>query len=282
MDRTQEEPEGVDLLVAVRRRVWAFVIPIVLVVGGCIAFGFVRDPVYTAETRLSVGRLDIATQGIAGFSQAEIAIATALSRAVVAPAVIEPAARTAGVSVGKAADAVGASPIAGAPLIRVEAKITDAKKAVALANATADELVAYAKQLGTTGGDVKQLSARYASIAREVSRLFIARARLQKIFNRHQTTLNRQKLQGAEGKLAQRILQRNAVGNVYSAQASGLTAANLLGVLAPAYRASSDKTKVIEELGASGLIAGLILGLAVVGLLEAGARRREADAATTA
>jgi hypothetical protein len=282
MDRSYVEPDGLDLLAAVRRRIWAFVIPVVLITAACVAYGLLRTPVYTAESRLSVGRLDVATQGIAGFAQAEVSIASALSRAVVAPDVIRASAKSAGISVQTAGDAIQASPVAGAPIILVEAKLDDAGRAVKLVNATASGLVNYVHHLGAAGGTTNQLSTQYAVIAEDVSRLVLARDKLRRIYQQHPSYQNRINLQGAEAKLARRILERNAAGNVYGAQATGLTAANLLGVLAPAYRASSDRKKTLEELAASGLIAGIVFGLALVGWLEAGRRRRRDDAVATA
>ena len=88
---------------------------------------------------------------------------------------------------------------------------------------------------------------------------------------------NRFLVQGAEGKLSRTELQKASLGTVFRLQASGLDAAHLLGVLAPAFRAESDRSDTILKLGATGLVAGIVVGLALVAFLEAGAVRRRRE-----
>src|SRR5690242_184386 len=117
MAQPPEVHEGVDLLVAVRRHALVFILPIILGVVLLGGYGLLRDPQYTAESRLSVGRLDVQTQGLPGFTQAGELLGAAFARAIDAPAITKPAARAAGVSQQEAADALSASQIPSSPLI---------------------------------------------------------------------------------------------------------------------------------------------------------------------
>jgi uncharacterized protein involved in exopolysaccharide biosynthesis len=268
------DEEGVDLLLAVRRHAVAFIAPIVVgvvVLGG---YGLLRDPHYTAESRLSVGRLDVQTQGLPGFTQAGELLGAAFARAIDAPAITRPAGRAAGVSTGAAADALSASPIPSSPLIRIEARRRDKGQAITLANAASQAMVTYARRLGTAGGTAPELLARYTTLTRQATRLRLKRDQLAAAYRRRPGDARRVALQRATGKLAATELERNAASAIYGArQATGSTA-SLLGVLVPAVRASSDRRTTTLKLALTGGIAGLVVGLGLAAWSEAGSRRR--------
>jgi hypothetical protein len=268
------DQEGVDLLLAVRRHALAFIVPVIVGVVLLGGYALARDPQYTAESRLSVGRLDVQTQGLPGFTQAGELLGAAFARAVDAPAITRPAARAAGVSRSEAADALSASQIPASPLIRVEAKRTDKKEAIKLANAGARAMVAYSRRLGTAGGSAPDLLARFTALSRQAARLKLKRDAIAAAYRRRPTDARRRSLQAATGKLEATQLERNAVGSVYGAQQATGSTASLLGVIVPATSASSDRTDEFWKYAVTGGIAGIVVGLALAAWREAGYRRR--------
>src|SRR3954468_16068848 len=81
------------LVEAVRRHWILVVVPALLCLAGAIAFGFAREPNYTAESRLVVGQVDSDTGGLSGFVATTQSLATAYSRAIDAPGVTRPVSR---------------------------------------------------------------------------------------------------------------------------------------------------------------------------------------------
>ena len=274
MAQAPEAQEGVDLLVAVRRHALVFIIPVIVGVLALGAYGLVRDAQYTAEARLSVGRLDVQTQGLPGFTQAGVLLGAAFARAIDAPAITKPAARAAGVSQQEAADALSASQIPSSPLIRIEAKTGDKDTSIKLANAAATAMVAYSKALGTRGGDADQLLARFTALSRQEARLTIKRDLLAAAYRRKPNDARRVALQAATGKLQAVKLERNAVGSVYGAQQATGSTASLLGVVVPATSTTSDRGDEFWKYAVTGGIAGIVVGLALAAWREAGIRRR--------
>jgi hypothetical protein len=274
MPPAPSDPEGVDLLLAVRRHALIFIVPVLLGVGIMAAYALSRDEQYTAEARLSVGRLDVQTQGLPGFTQAGVLLGAAFARAVDAPAITQPAARRAGVTQQEAADALSASQIPSSPLIRVEAETGDKAESIKLANSAATAMVAYSHKLGSVGGDAPQLLDRFTALSRDEARLTLKRDQLAEAYRRKPSDARRVALQAATGKLQAVKLERNAVGNVYGAQQATGSTASLLGVVVPATSASSDRNDELWKYIVTGGIAGIVVGLALAAWREAGYRRR--------
>ena len=264
---------GVDLLAAVRHHPVVFLLPIVVLAVALGVYGATRTPTYTAEARIAVGQLDEQTQGLPGFAQAGAAIAAAYARAVDAPAVAGPAGRAGGVDAGTAAEALDASPIPDAPLIRVEAERADEASAVRLANAGAAAIVAFSRE---NGDGTSAMLRRYAKLSREVRRLAIRREELERRYARRRSDRVRVALQNAEGKYRATVLRRDALANAYGARATGTSAASLLEVLAPAATAESDRRETTVRLALTGALAGLVIGLALAAWRASRRRRRAA------
>jgi uncharacterized protein involved in exopolysaccharide biosynthesis len=279
MRQEDRDDAGVDLLAAVRRHPFAFVLPIIVLAVGLGAIGVLRDPTYTAEARIAIGKLDLQTQGLPGFTQAGAQIAAAYSRAIDAPSVVVPAARSASVTPATAADSLTASPIPDAPLIRVEAETEDERQAVKLANSGATSLVAYARRNLQASGTQDDLLEEYTELVREVKRLEIRRDSLVRQYLRKPGRVRRVAVQDAEGKLQRTTLERDAARQRFGAQATGASAGNLLTVLAPATGASSDETKTRNRLALTGALAGIVVGLALAAWRESRRRRRTEPAA---
>src|SRR4051812_21625482 len=147
-DAPGKEPVGgPDLFPAVGRHLALFLVPILIGAGIGAAYGLVRKQQYTAESRVSIGQLSLSIQGIPGFVGAATNLSAAYARTIGAPDITRAAAKAAGVSRKRAADALRASAISNTPLFRVEAEDKDSKTAVTLANAGARALIRHVLEL---------------------------------------------------------------------------------------------------------------------------------------
>lgn len=270
---------GTDLLGALRRRPLLFLAPVVVLAALAVAYGLAREPRYTAEARVTVGQLSVSTQGVPGFVSAASALSSAYARAVDAPAVVRTAARAAHVSRAAARDAVSASPIADTPLFRVEAETSSERESVRLANGAAGGVIAYVRGLNRRGDVRAGIRRRYARISERVQRLALARSTARRAFDRSPTTAARRALEDASGQLASAQLEQRALQNVYGGAVQGVSAANLLQLLAPATAASSDRGSVLQKAVVTGVLAGLVIGAALCLLADGRRRRRLAPTA---
>src|SRR3954447_5671055 len=114
-------PPQLGLWHAVRRSLPVVIVPVLLLVGGAIAFGMLRHPTYTSEARLNVGGLALTQQSIQGYTGAVAQLAVAYSRAIDATGVVNPTARRTGLTPSEVAGRISATPIQGSPVIRVRA-----------------------------------------------------------------------------------------------------------------------------------------------------------------
>jgi uncharacterized protein involved in exopolysaccharide biosynthesis len=260
---------GTDLFSAVGRNIVLFLAPIVIFAGIGVAYGIVRKPVYTAEARVSVGQLNVSTQGIPGFLVAAQNLAAAYSRAIDAPQVTKPAAKAAGISESRAAGELTASAVPSTPLFRIEAKDTGKARSVTLANTAADALIKHVLDLNRRANIRGEILAKYNRAAIKVSQI-------QHEIGRTQPTAKARV--SLTARLQKAILRRNALGNIYNTSSAGEVAENLLQVISPAANPNGDRDTVTERWGLIGALAGLLLGLALAAGRES--RRQRATAAT--
>src|SRR4051794_18464340 len=58
------------VLEAILRSLPLVILPVLLLVGGAVAYGLNREPTYTSETRLNVGGLSLTVESIPGYTTA--------------------------------------------------------------------------------------------------------------------------------------------------------------------------------------------------------------------
>jgi uncharacterized protein involved in exopolysaccharide biosynthesis len=252
--RVVQPAGGTDLFSAVGRNIVLFLAPIVVLAGIGVAYGIVRKPVYTAEARVSVGQLNVSTQGIPGFLVAAQNLAAAYSRAIGAPQVTGPAGKAAGISQSRAADELSASAVPSTPLFRIEAKDKDKATSVKLANAAANALIKHVLDLNRRANLRGEILAKYNRAAIKVSQLE------SQISQTKPTARARVSL---TARLQKATLRRNALGNIYNAASAGEVAENLLQVISPAANPNGDRKTMTERWGLIGALAGLLIGLAL-------------------
>jgi len=237
-------------------------VPILALVGIAAVVGLTRDPTYTADSRISVGRVDVPAATLPAVLVANATLAAGYARTIDAEPVAGPAGDAVGLSPAEARDRLSASPIRSTTLIRVEAEGPDQTDAVRLSNAGARSLINYVEDLD-----------RRQETSGVLRRFRIARARAERsktILERLRRTpnVNRARLEKARLDLGSASLQAETVGNEYRALGGGSDAQDLLQFVAPAAEATSDRRSTVERLLLIGLVAGVLVGLLLALLRE--------------
>ena len=145
-------------------------LPILLMVGGAIAFGLTREPTWTSEARLSVGELTPSTQSAPGIVEANQQLASAFSRAIDARRVVAPVSRELGLT-STEVQRLDATPIPESPVLTVSGTGPTERDAVAITRVGTSSLVRYIRRLGDTGPEERRLLGELTEARREVARL---------------------------------------------------------------------------------------------------------------
>jgi uncharacterized protein involved in exopolysaccharide biosynthesis len=261
---------------AAARRYWWLVLLVVLAFIACGVYAAQRrPPVYTAETRLAVGRVDISAPGaLSSFALATQALASQYSRSIDAEGVTSRVGRRLGLTQLQVSERISASPIPQSPVMRVFGRGADAAHAVAVSNAASDALVAYTTGLNRTNPDGPRLLRRFRETSTQVLR---AQARLDTVRRQHAnapTDATRARVLAARVGLSVAQLQEQTARVAYDTSTRSQAATSLVQVLQRARTATSDRVRYMQFFGFAGLLAGLAVGVALATLLARRRRRR--------
>jgi capsular polysaccharide biosynthesis protein len=242
---------------AIRRFWWLIVLTTLIGAGAGVAYGLARDPVYTAEAQLSVGRIDVHTQTIPGFAYAARSLAQTYARAVEARKVVAPVSKSTHVPVGDVLDHLSATPIPESAVIRVLGEDDNEASAMRFANSGGRALIAYVHHLNKHNPQSRELLERY----RKATEAFIA-AKSEAPANgpipadvRADIAAARVKLRSAEA--------------LYGSSQAGQAAPNTLQLLTPATATTDDRNSFTQRAGFAGAVGGLLIGLALAMLIQA-------------
>jgi uncharacterized protein involved in exopolysaccharide biosynthesis len=265
---------------AVRRRPLWVAIPLLLLLAAGIAAGLARAPVYQAESRLLVGKVNPGTPTLPGFVQASTMLADAYSRSIGATDVIEPLAARLRLAPLTVAARLTASPVPQSPVIRVIATGPSARAATTLSALASVRLQRYVTRLSAASGDGPRLLASYRRASLAVSRAIARYNAANAAYARHPTPMLAQALDAARADRDAAQLSARAAGAAYASdQQSYAASTGIVSVLALAQQASSDRTHKLELLAFIGLLVGGVLGLGLAWLREQRASRAPAPAA---
>jgi uncharacterized protein involved in exopolysaccharide biosynthesis len=258
----------VTTLTAARRH-WLLVAVITaLFTAAGIAVAVVRQPVYTAQARLVVGRIDVSAPGaLASFTEATQAIASQYSRSIDAEGITRRVAPKAGLSPRQVASRVSATPVPESPVIRLSATGTDARGAIRLANLASSALVTFTTQVNRSNPDTSRLLGRFTDASRDVVEQRAELSRLRRSYDAEPTGEKRAEMQATEVKLRVAQLRQETLHEAYNSSTQSQAATSLVQVIERASTASNDRFKYLQFLGFVGLVAGLAVGLAIATLL---------------
>jgi hypothetical protein len=237
------------------------VVPVIVLVGIAAAIGLIRDPTYTAESRISVGRIDVPAYTLHGVIIGNATLASGYARTIDAESVVGPAGNAVGLSPSEARDRLSASPIPGTTLIRVEAEGPEQAQTVKLSNAGSRSLINYVEDLNRqeTSGLLREYRGARARQER-------ARSTLDRLLGSPRSS--RARLENARLDLASAQLRADTIGNQYRAVKGGPDTQNPLQFVAPAAEAKSDRRSMFQRLLLIGLAVGVLVGLALPLLRE--------------
>lgn len=252
--RALAQPRVVGPLEAVLRRPFLTLTPIVLLLAAAAAIGLTREPVYTSQARVNVGRVDVPAYTLQGVVIGNETLAAGYARTISAQPVVDRAARAAKVSPGAAAGNLSASPVPGSTLIRVEAEGASEGEAVRLANGAANGVIAYVGQLGRRQQNSSLLE-RYRRANARVARLE------QRVKTLRASRSSQAQIRNARLDLETAKLQASGLEGEFRSSPGGAAPQSLLQLIAPATSASSDFSSMLQRLGLIGLGAGLLVGI---------------------
>lgn len=251
---------------------WPIVLASVVVfVALAVVLGMRRQPEYTAQARLSVGRIFVDNAAaVPGVLQASQSLASNYSRAIGATAVVRRARQLAGVNDGS----IAATPLPGSTLITVSGRAGSARSAIRLANAGSAALIEYVGGQSHTGLDAQVALTRFRYAALNYQRRVEAATELKRTFAADPTSVTQDDLDRASAAVQAARLRRDAVASAYQTLVEGATSSPTLEPFSRATGAASDRRRKLEILVFIGLVAGLAVGgaLAMVHITRRAAR----------
>ncbi len=237
------------------RRYWLLVLVSVAaftVAGAAVAR--TRPAVYTAESRLNVGRLNISAPGaISGFAQAAEDLASAYSRAITADGIVEPIAQRFHTTGSLIRSRISATPVPTSPIVRVIATAPSASEAIKLANAGSDSLVSFLNRLSRDDPDADRLLKRVSAAEQNYQ------SDLATLQSAHATPPLDPHAQSLTATVEAAHIQVTALEAAYAATVQTEASSSLLQPLTSAHSASSNKSSILQI----GVFAGIVLGAAV-------------------
>lgn len=253
-----------DAFTAARRHWLIFLAVTLLLTAASVAAAVRRAPVYRAEARLSVGRIDISNPAALGsFTTAAAALASQYSRTIDAEGVTNRVAREMALPADRIAAQVTASPIPQSPVIRVTALGATADEATRLANLSGNALIRYTTDLNRSNPDVPRLLRGFREASGDLVR---ARARLSDLRRRRDAappSVSLRSVQQAEVDFEVAKLRTDTTKTAYQASLANQASTSLIQVLKPAAAATNDRLRKMQLYGFLGFAAGVALGLAL-------------------
>ena len=247
-------------LQAISRHPFLTLLPILLMVGGALAFGLERKPIFTSEARLGVGELSPSAQTAAGIVEANQQLASAFSRAIDAQRVLAPVAGELGLTTAEVERRLDATPVPESPVLVVSGTGPSKAEAVALTQVGTSALVRYIRALGDTDAEAERLLRELTEARREVERL------------RAETLEPAASPELEAAELRAQSLRAQYLDTTQSPGATPIT------VLNPAGSATNDRRKVLHLAIVVAVLAGIAVGAALATLREVRLRRRPVPA----
>lgn len=294
------EPTGVTSLSPLRSAARHWFVTLLLAaigLGAGVAYGYTRTDITTAESRVGVGNGGLAAYQVAGFASASVQLASNYSR-YVGLAQFLPVLRQ---GLGAGADhltSVTASPVPSSNVIRIEVSADQAGVARPAADIVATSLIDQVK--AAAGPDTAaSVLAQFTVLARQVAQQEAVQARAETAYakarnapgaspsgNAATDPVAPAAVKAADAAAAAVVaaktnastlsLQRDALKTRYTDLQTAPTSQSLLRRVQSSVVTGTTRRSAVERYGLAGLVAGLIVALA---LNTARDRRRAAVAA---
>lgn len=261
---------------SVARHPVVFLLVLILCAGAGVALGVTREPVYTAQARLTVGSNDVDSSVLPAYVVATQTLAGNYSRAITSRQVVVPAARSLKRPVEDVATHISASPVPSSSMILVEATAADAVSSARMVNAAARSLVEFVAGIDPGGEGTDQLLTRYRAATLEQTRARAARTEAKEEFDALGTTEAQARLRSTSADLDTAKLKVTALAAQYQSAQQRQPVTTTIEPLSFAALGSSDFRSALQLRAFAGVIAGLLLGAALATLSANRRRRRDA------
>jgi hypothetical protein len=276
---------------ALTARGWMITIVCGLLLAGAAAVvALQRHASYTAESLMNVGAVNLRVQAQSGYTAGAEALASSYSRVAMSGQVVRPVAAKLSLTPDQVSSRLKATPIPDEPQFKIVATGPTSADAIALADTATRQMQTFADQASTGRDSAATLLKRYqkqsAKAAKLRDRFFLLKGLMaeSKVTGATPQQIaaapSQAKLNRAEIAYNTALLRAQALGGLFQVRVQEVGDAPRVDLLGRSLTAKSDRLKVLEELVAAGLLAGLLVGVAIALVVErmSGRRRRAATA----
>ncbi len=225
-----------------------------------VVYGLNRKPVYSSTATVSSARVNVLAEALPGYVSAATSLASTYARFASSGAVESAVASRLGLPLAAVRDRLAATPVPDDPIIMIVGTGRSALAARRLAATAAGALVAYVARDVVNPAAARATMAQYVSANAQLQRLSVRVERLR--FNRS-PGFTSPGLKAALSQQAEVQLRLRALASDYVNQSLAETSGASPQVLTAAGPVTSNRESRIEEYGAIGFVAGLLLGLLI-------------------
>lgn len=269
---------GTGPLASLLRRPLLALAPVVLLLIPTLAASLLSAPSYRAEAQILVGRVDVESGAVPGFVNATQSLAATYARLVATTTIVERVAESLDVPVEQVQGRISASPVPESSLIEVTAEAPSEPRAVALAGATSEELIAYLLETNDDPGRQRVLLDEYEEAAEELRRtqaaLESAEAALAGASPAQADELRTAAAQ-ARAAVDRAQLRNDASAAAYSDSQRGAVDRGALQLVSAATPAGNDRASRVQLAVLASVVVGGLLGVGLVTLVENRGRLRQ-------
>jgi hypothetical protein len=293
--------QQVGPLTAALRRPVLLALPVILLLVPSVALAMAKAPTWKAESRLLIGRLDVEANSTPGFVEASNSLAATYARLLNSSPVTKLVAARLKQSDASVAGHLSASPIPESPIIRIEASAGTEREAVALTNAANLALVDYVHEVSANGSRATGLLDDYNKALADLAQANRDRDARQADFDAaragaaprpavtaapakgakpvpaapvtappnaaERVAAAQAALSAAQAKVDGLKLQSENYAQLYQSSQRGLADTGVT-VVQEGRSMGNDHKRKLELAGAAGILGGLVVGLALVTLVE--------------
>ena len=251
------------------------VLPVIVLVGLAVLYSEDRQPVYEAEARQAIGRVDVSQPGaLAGFQSATRALASSYSRSIVAPAVVDPVARATKLTRDQVRSRLKATPIPESAVISITGNGPSEREAIAVARGGARALDAYVARLNRSNPNARRLFRQYRRASRRLSDRRFAVQQAKRDADPDRSAAENRRIQQLQRGLDEAQLNTRVAAENYAIARRSESNVSILQTISLPESATSDRDTNFQIVLFGAVVAGILLGIALASLLANRQARR--------
>ena len=258
-------PVTVGVLESLRRHKLLAILPVVILTAAGVAMGLRHQPAYTATAKMWVNGFDLTAPGaLNGYTDASVSLAATYARLASSQPVAAAAGRRLRLSPQAVEGHISASPVPQSPIFNITATSPSASQSVALSNATSQSVARF------VGSSLKQANAassarnQFQAATDDLNSKLAARDSAEKKYSDNPSASTQAAMVNARSAYDVAQARKQSLENAYqSLQSSAAAPSGNASVVNPATAAASDKPAYMQKTIFAGLVAGIVLGIAL-------------------